>query len=159
MAGGYRVRVVGPPCGGVSRQAQRLAAALGVPVMRAEDALGEALAEYERVAAEHEEAAAAAREEAEAAGEEPEPAGPPELSARAALGERARREGAGAGGVGDETLVGLVVLAVQEAEGAEAGHVLDGFPRTAAQARILEPSSEPCVHSSAGAHPRARSEE
>ena len=134
----YRVCLVGPPCSGVSRQAQMLAAGLGLTLIRAGDVVREAVEEYQRAVDEREAAVAAAQEEAEAAGEEAAEVAGLELTAKGLLGERAQREAAAEGRVSDGTVAALLAAVVRDGEyGDDGGYVIDGFPVTAAQVYLF----------------------
>ena len=129
-----RLAVTGAPLAGVSRQADKLAEEFELAVIRVQAALAEGIKEFESTMQEYDDAVAAAKE---AAGdEEPEAVPPPDLSPLAVLGGRAREAMKEGQAVSDEILVDLIIEKTKELSGR--GYVLDGFPATVDQARVLE---------------------
>ena len=128
-----RLAVTGAPLAGVSRQADKLAEQFELAVIRVQAALAEGIKEFESKMQEYDDAVAAVKE---AAGEEePEAVEPPDLSPLAVLGGRAREAMKEGQPVSDEILVDLIIEQTKELGGR--GYVLDGFPATVDQARVL----------------------
>jgi len=122
-----RLAVVGKPFAGKSLLAQALAEAFNLRVLMPQDVVQAAVGAALRAQAE------AATAEAAAAAE------PPEEGSVAALGLAAATTLQEGGTLPDEVMVGLMVEAIRATDPVSyAGFVLDGFPRSAAQAKLLE---------------------
>ena len=139
-----KVAIIGRPFAGKSLQAQRLAEAHRLLVVMPQEVVEQALAAAttydENVAAAtalDEDAAAAAAEAGEELAEPPNSAAAIVPPATLDLANAARA--ALPGPVPDEVLVGLIVETIRNVDQVSySGVVLDGFPRTEAQARALE---------------------